>query len=350
MRRPAGWNSPTTGPFAHARLHDLPTPDGHRKARRPGPELALVSERRRGRPDFVLAWRCSDKPPVGAPWRLRIVDPSYYLFAETHTYPGIFWHDLMGRREKEARRATYRRRLRELFAKLGAADAAFVFGTGPSIQRLGNYDVHSGVRIICNSAVRNQELLEAVRPQVICFTDSVFHFGVSDYAEAFLADLRVAAEAHDSWIVANEVGAALVAAQYPELAERMIGVPAVRFGPPRRVTPDRPGTRDYKNILTRYMLPLAAGLAREVRLLGFDGRAPDETYFWKHDAKTQYTDRMNNAKRVHPAFFRDIDYDGYYRAHCETLERMTTQFEAEGVRIAVLGSSHIPALASRIVG
>ena len=34
-------------------------------------------------------------------FKIRIVDPNYYKFTETHTYPGILWHDILSRKHKE---------------------------------------------------------------------------------------------------------------------------------------------------------------------------------------------------------------------------------------------------------
>jgi hypothetical protein len=97
------------------------------------------------------------------------------------------------------------------------------------------------------------------------------------------------------------------------------------------------------------MLPLAAGLSKEVIMMGFDGRKPDEDYFWKHNPATQYTGSMEGVYKTHGAFFKDISYEGYYEKHCSTLSKMLEAFEREGNRFFVWGNSYIPALKKRRV-
>jgi len=134
----------------------------------------------------------------------------------------------------------------------------------------------------------------------------------------------------------------------PEISERIITIPAKRFGKPNLLSEKCFYTRDYENVLTRYMLPLAAGLCSEVTLIGFDGRNPDETYFWKHNANYQYLDQMNSVKEAHPAFFRDVEYDEYYVKHCKNLELLCNTIEKDGKTIRVMGNSFIPSFASRL--
>ena len=300
--------------------------------------------------DLICVWDMASRwPPslVSRPWRIRIVDPDYFRFSETHTYPGLLWHDLLDGKTRRGVRDEARGRLKDFFQVHHSAERSFVFGTGPSVEAAWDQDFGEGVRIVCNSMVKNRELLQHIRPHVIAFTDSVFHFGISAYAEAFLSDLVEAAENYDAMLISNEVGAALVGAHYPQLRSRLVGVPAMRIGKPRPLTPEGFSTRDYTNILTRYMLPLAAGLADDITLMGFDGRDESDERFWSHNTEVQYGTLMESAYRCHPAFFRDIDYREYYRAHCEVLADMLPVYEGYSKTIRVLGTSKIPALVER---
>lgn len=281
--------------------------------------------------------------------RVRIVDPDFYLSSECNSSAALLWYDLLTLAERVSWIDDSRLVLQRLFQELGGRKRAYLFGTGPSIKEVENHTYQDGVRIICNSMVRNDHLLELIQPHILGFTDSVFHFGVSKYAEAFAKDVIKVVRRYGVYCVTNQVGYALMRTHYPELTEYLIGVPARRFGRPIALSPTYLKTRDYTNILTRYMLPLAAGLSRELFLMGFDGRKSDENYFWKHNPTTQYTSSMDSAYKTHPAFFRDINYDAYYLKHCSTLSEMVKNFERNGIKIIVWGNSYIPALKKRCI-
>ena len=85
-----------------------------------------------------------------------------------------------------------------------------------------------------------------------------------------------------------------------------------------------------------------------MQIAGCDGRSPNETYFWRHNTRTQYSDElMLSAFDTHPAFFRDRDYGDYYESHCASLEDLLATAEAQGKRVVGVTPSHIPALRRR---
>ena len=210
--------------------------------------------------------------------------------------------------------------------------SAFVLATGPSARLVDPEAVSADVRITCNSAVRDLDLLRALRPDVICFGDPVFHYGPSRYAAAFRRDLLRAVDETDALLVTPELWAGLLLAHHPELAERLIilrvlkGKPAWHWPTPERMT-----VRMTNNVLTQPMLPIAFALSDQVEIAGCDGRQPTENYFWRHNARTQYADDlMATAFDAHPAFFRDRDYADYYDEHCQQLEELLAAGEAAG--------------------
>ena len=103
-----------------------------------------------------------------------------------------------------------------------------------------------------------------------------------------------------------------------------------------------------ENILTFLMVPIATTFAKNVSLLGCDGRPiTQDDYFWKHENSVQFNDKMEGIKRVHPAFFK-IDYNDYYTQHCESLQQQIEFAEAHGFAFNCNAYSHIPALQKRM--
>jgi hypothetical protein len=238
--------------------------------------------------------------------------------------------------------------LRRLMALRVADGTAFVLGTGPSATAVDYDDLHADIRITCNSAVRNDDLLSRFRPQVLCFADPVFHFGPSRYAATFRADMLRAVETHDLHVVTSSYYAMLLLANHPEIVERTTVLDIDPKTPYRLLTETSSTVRRTLNILTQAMLPVAGSLARTIQIAGCDGRNPNEDYFWQHNQQVQYADdMMQSAFSTHPAFFRDVAYGGHYTLHCQQLEELCTYLEAQGRTIAPVTPSWIPALHDR---
>ena len=239
--------------------------------------------------------------------------------------------------------------MERLFSLGGPGTSAFVLATGPSARHVDPSAVSADVRISCNSVVRDLELLRALRPDVICFMDPVFHYGPSRYSAAFRRDLLRAVEETDALLVTYELWAGLLLAHHPELVDRLIILRMLKHAQAWHwPAPDRMTVRITGNVLTNAMLPIAFALTDRVEIAGCDGRVADERYFWHHNAKTQYSDElMTSAFDAHPAFFRDRDYADYYEGHCRELEELLATGEAAGKRCVAVTPSHIPALRRR---
>jgi len=284
------------------------------------------------------------------PLRMRILDPGFYRYTESHTSAALLWYDLYSKDERKKAQRQSQRKFKQLFEQYKASSKAYLFGTGPSIGQADKYNFSDGVRIVCNTIISNDDLLEVIKPNVVTFADCVFHFGVSKYCERFTEDLKKVVNKYQSYIVTTEVGAALMRAHCPDLRPFIIGVPATKCSGPQMLTDESFRTRSYPySIVTRFMMPLAAGLAKQIYMMGFDGREPNDKYFWKHNNKAQYSDNMQDVRMVHPAFFNDTDYADHYQGHCNVLTKMVNSFEQKGVQIKVLGNSHVPVLKKRLV-
>ncbi|MFO7767612.1 MAG: hypothetical protein R6W82_01430 [bacterium] len=300
--------------------------------------------------DFLLAGRARETarwPLLRRLDRVRTVDPAFQGGTALSS-----WELAMGRSvDADAREGLLERSLenfRVLKERTEGDEAVWVLGTGPSVEEMYGREVSGGTVIVCNSIVRNTRLLDHLGPAAVCFADEVFHFGPSRYAAAFRRDLLRTVRDHDCFAVTRPEGAALLLRHHPELEERIIAVPAA--------APDwtAPGEEDFRvrptgNILTFYMLPLAAALGETIRIGGSDGRRPEERYFWKHNPTVQYEGLMKTAFEAHPAFFRDRVYTDYYAEHVRLLGRQLEWLEERGHTIESVTHTYVPVLLQRAV-
>lgn len=230
---------------------------------------------------------------------------------------------------------------------LEGVDRAYLLGTGPSARAALDVDMSDGVRIACNTFVLDDELMDAVRPDILTFADPIFHFGPSTYAGAFQDAVERQAECHDFTIVTVERYADLLRARMPQLADRVVGVRMNPSKAPANMDLNRQlAVHPFPNILTMLMLPLAATFATDIRLLGFDGRAPDEGYFWRHGSTVQFETELAEIQDVHPGFFK-LDYLDYYSEHLRVVERLLLELESSGCSIRSLTPSFMSPLIRR---
>ena len=277
-----------------------------------------------------------------APASTRVVDPNFALVDEI-AYFHVAQDLAAGDDLPDAATSSAR-----LLARAKPGSSAFVLATGPSASMVDPDAVDTDLRVTCNSAVRDHELLEKLKPDVIAFSDRVFHFGPSRYAAAFRRDLRHAFEATDALIVTSRLWARPLLAHMPELAPRVVAIDHRQDVDWRWPTEGDVRVKSTGNVLTNLMLPVAFALADRIEIAGCDGRNPDENYFWKHNAKTQYTDDlMQAAFEAHPAFFADRDYGDYYDDHVVQLEELLVAGERGGKTSTGVTPSHIPALLRR---
>lgn len=223
-------------------------------------------------------------------------------------------------------------------------DKSYIFGTGPSVDRYKEFDFSDGISIICNSIILDEELLNYVKPKILVFADPIFHFGCSKYAYSFRKQLKNVVDKYDLTIIIPFNYYRLFVGNYPEFKDRTIAVPMSSTNPINLNLRKDFYIRSISNILTLLLFPLASTITNEINMIGFDGRKTIEnTYFWKHNPKTQFNDKMENIQEVHPSFF-NIDYNNYYSKHQNTVKEWIDELIKLGKKINLLTSSYVPIL------
>lgn len=295
---------------------------------------------------LVWNWRALFYPSVlRRIHKTILVDPHAYSTREVMEW----YQEFCGAAQRPESRQQNRNRFQHLQEQFADHEEAYVFATGPSLDTVFDHSIpDDALRVICNSIVRNDKLLDYLDPDVLTFADPVFHFGPSEYAAQFRDDVVQTIREYDCWCVVNTPGDDLLRSQFPDIADRVIGIPD-------RSDLDRfhvPGAselfvRSTGNIMTLLMLPVAAAFADQISIVGADGREENESYFWEHSSAAQYEGLMTSAVETHPSFFRDRLYDDYYDQHVQRLRELIETQEAQGKTYRSVTPSHIPVLKER---
>jgi hypothetical protein len=293
-----------------------------------------------------------DKLSMLARRRFLVLDTTGKGTWEFARYATLLFNQ-MSKRENSALRERSKERLLGASVELRGLRKAYVFGTGPSLAEACEFDYSDGVRIICNSIVRNPELLSHIRPHFIAASDFVFHFGPSRYAGDFRRDLLKALDTTGAYLLIPDQCAPLLLQHFPQLEPRTIGIPITnrydlreRQSAPNVQLLDKFQVRTLDSVLNLLMLPVVSTLADEIFVLGCDGRKPSDTAFWSHHPGAQYTGLMQTVCDAHPGFF-DVDYVDYYERYCKHVASVIAAGEKLGKRYASLTPSFVPALSER---
>ncbi len=301
--------------------------------------------------DYVLVWEWpfADHPqPVAeASEKLFNVDRHH------HQSEGWAWAEFAYRTGHDAAREQRAQLSRDAFKvhidALPSYEKAYVFGTGPSLDAAMDLDFSDGYRIVCNTIVENHSLVKHIDPHIIVAGDAVYHYAPNLHATAFRKDLEKALPGSNMLFVTRDLYYPLLERHHPAIASRTVtaesGVPGIHMNAPERIVYHQ---WPMGNILNALMLPLASSLADDIHLLGFDGRAPGDSFFWKTASKSSYDALKPPMRDAHPGFFA-IDYEAYADAHSQFADELMAAGEAQGKRYTCINRSYIPAFQSRMI-
>jgi len=274
--------------------------------------------------------------------RVVIIDPDFYRATEVSEW--------IGGTTKLRRMPQHKSHKKFLSLEELAADYedSFVFATGPSLEEAYSYEFpDDSLKIICNGIVRNKELMDHIDPDVLTFADPVKHFGPSEYAHDFRKNIASIVQNYDCMIAIPLSKYDILAGQYPDISEYIIGIEPVDSDIPRFPTHNSLDVMRTSNIMTSLMLPIASSLTNRVHIIGADGREGSESQIWEYSNAVQYDDMMRTAIDSHPSFFRDKRPEKLYRQHVQTLSDIIKYGEKQCLEYVSLTKSHIECLQER---
>ncbi len=233
-----------------------------------------------------------------------------------------------------------------------ALQKCYIFGTGPSLEEAGGRDWSDGYRVVCNTIVRDKALWNHIKPHFIVAGDAIYHFGHTEFARRFRADLIKRLQETDTYFVYPAQFHAIVGRDLHQFANRLIPIP---IGSHHRMHIDLTKTFQLPqlgNVLRLLLLPLGCTLSKNVYLWGFDGRAPDDKLFWSNSDKHSYPELMPTLCEAHPAFFsyyvpkaKPDSYVAYF--HGDALDKSMLDAEHDGYAFIMMHKSWTQTLQKR---
>jgi len=240
-------------------------------------------------------------------------------------------------------------KLISLKSELRQFRASYLFGSGPSLTDSYNYDFSGGVRIICNSLVKNAKLMEHIRPHLIVAIDDTFHFSCSKYSGSFLRDCAKIIEKYDSKLIIPFHIREFIVRHFPSIERSVIFVPFAPYSTLPQLHFDLSKYFYIKHndvsVLGTLLIPLGATLSNRIFFLGFDGTSPNAKRWWNYDRNSQYSDDVYRSLiDCFPSFFGFTNYDRRNSLHNGCLDWIVKRGTKQGIEFVSLSKSSVPAI------
>lgn len=249
-------------------------------------------------------------------------------------------------------RAIFNSRVEELKAR--GPRPAYMFGTGPSLRLAEERSFSDGTTIVCNTIVRDAELWHKLNPAFFAAGDAIYHFGPTAHARAFRADLlrRLQESEGRTLFVYPAPYDIVIRPEFKEVEGLLIPIPRGTHTDISNDLLHRFSLPSVGNVLNGLLLPLACTLSRDIRLWGFDGRAPDDTGFWAYSSQHAYVNLIQSIRDAHPAFFDELlpkgnEFKYVKQNHGDRLNERLAEAEGRGFRFSMLHPSWTAVLQDR---
>ncbi|MFC4599652.1 hypothetical protein [Cohnella hongkongensis] len=298
--------------------------------------------------DLILVWqqqRLGDRLLEPFKQKIVCVDPEYSTTLEILTYIRLHYRTLAPEQRK-ALLDQYVANFMRMKERFSGSRLAYVFGTGPSLEKAWEEAFEtSSVKIVCNSIVKNPDLVKRLDPDILVYSDPLWHshtrYGV-DFRKKVVEFLSVPGR----YCVVPEMNAALLLGHYPELQDRIIGIPVVSpsFNFPSAASFT---VMETYNVITRLGLTVASSLAGTVHIMGCDGSPRKDVAWWKRSSLLQEDTVQDEVRRAHESFFRLNTAADYFDRHNDFMERLIEYGESQGITYRSITPSYIPALSKR---
>ncbi len=238
--------------------------------------------------------------------------------------------------------------------KVQKLSKAYIFGTGPSLDKAIEHDWSDGYRIVCNTIVKNSEMWHHISPHIIVAGDALYHFSNEKFAKHFRHDLQLRlSESPKCIFVYPQIFDGMVRRTMEISNSQLVPVPC-GAGTDFHHTMERFELPALGNVLGLLLLPIASYLSKNVYLWGFDGKAPSDSLFWKNSTKEHYSDDVDDLRRHHPAFYSFFcpdDKKNFYEQlnFGDLLEKAFCTAEQDGWTFTMLHPSWTSILSKRFV-
>jgi hypothetical protein len=290
--------------------------------------------------------------------KIKFNQSVYKIDYETNYSDGWEWHRLLNALypiDENILAAENRKKFVKMMNQFEeeGKNKSYIFGTGPSLSNYKDYNFDDGVRIVCNTIVKDKDTWDYIKPDIFVAADAHYHYDFNELAVQFREDLKKRLRENPNckflyFIFFHN----FIIREFEEFKDQLIALPnnfETAYFDKKFELDIR--SRNGNNVLDLMLIPLTCAISKNVELLGFDGRKPDDKLFWKYSDTHAYSDLISKVKIAHPQFFEKLvpekDPENYVRFAFADLDKYLSSFEEKGWKFKMLNDSYTPALQKR---
>ena len=211
--------------------------------------------------------------------------------------------------------------------------------TGPSISNNllieNKENFEDSYNIAINSFIKSEKYCNICNPNIVIFSDPVFHSSPSNYTNKFYKDLnKLILNKNDIFILAP-------IRDYYIIEKNIINNTNIIYLHFTHENTDleKLYVKVTGNVATGFAFPLIDYLnTKKNYLYGFTGKSniKDEIYFWEHNDEVQYVKEKEEIIKIFPGFF-NISYRKYNEEH---LKNTIDYLKKNKNKIKIIGKTY----------
>lgn len=310
--------------------------------------------------DMILVWdkdKLSDEIIIKNKMKVYCIDPNFF-WARDSAWSKLSYLGLSKDGKKhfiDISKENYNRMLKENSDK----KIAYIFGTGPSIEKAFDFDYEDGFAIVCNGIANNEAALDHIKPKAIALIDNKF-FNNDEYNIIFMEKAIEMFNKYKFYFITRLHNIPVILNRYPDIGDYVIGLEekkdATEINFPT-MSNFYTKTIVSNNVLTNIMLPVASSVAEEVYIIGCDGSNNTKSKEWNNNHYRRldyynYKDQERICLNMQKSFYengREAMKYNYFDKHEEYLGDIINYGEKKGKKYRSLTVSNIPALKKRLL-
>lgn len=169
----------------------------------------------------------------------------------------------------------------------------FVIANGPSLEDIFDIDLADGYKIVANSIVRNDKMMQYINPEIVVAGDPLWHFGPSKYSQEFRKDIEKTIQNNPNILFVFPEQGIVNYINMKNFRNNIVVIPYGKKAPNFDMQSEY-YLPPYISVINSLMIPLMSTLADEIYILGSDGKVkhrPNED-FWAHAGNVQYSEEL----------------------------------------------------------
>lgn len=199
--------------------------------------------------------------------------------------------------------SNFSKELRNKFKK------SYIFTRGRSIELSLLKNLDDGIRIVCNSVLASEKLMNHIKPHFIVAVDHAWYFGCSNFSQVFLKDVFNFLSKNDCFFIIPAEVKWLIDIYYPKYKNKIIGIPY------NSKTYNLNLLKNFTlfgnvGIMQEVLIPLASSLSDEIIIFGADGKNSESKNNDKFSYIYKYSDLACYPKKLVDEFIQSRP--GYY--------------------------------------